>query len=179
MRLLTAMFLGASVLAAASHAITIDPATLVLRKVDIPAGFQVDEGNTGIRSNEREGAEDPTLRTKLRAWGRLTGYEANFDRPGGGMSSRADVFRSSTGARKMLAFYARLMLTSGIAGLERTSAAIGDQGWLYAGQSRSEYSVVVWRYRRVFAGVAVLGVTKRQTLALARAQQRRIAAALR
>jgi hypothetical protein len=40
-------------------------------------------------------------------------------------------------------------------------------------------NLVAWREGRVFAGIVGFGVTKRRTLQLARAQQRRIVAALR
>jgi hypothetical protein len=39
------------------------------------------------------------------------------------------------------------------------------------------HAVVIWRYQRVWAGIAGIGMGKRPTLALARIQQRRIAVA--
>jgi hypothetical protein len=50
---------------------------------------------------------------------------------------------------------------------------------VYWGGSSSPVAFVVWRYSRVWSGVAGMGLGKARVLALARLQQRRIGAVLR
>ena len=79
----------------------------------------------------------------------------------------------------MLSASARAFDASGVQGMRRTALRIGGQGWVYGAPGRSgTVNVVVWRYDRVYAGVGVWGVTKARAIAMARTQQRRIAAAL-
>ena len=79
----------------------------------------------------------------------------------------------------MLAAAARSFDTSGIRSMRRSRLRIGSEGWVYGeASSSSTLSFIVWRYDRIYAGVAAWGVTKARAIAMARAQQRRIAAAL-
>ncbi len=166
-------------LAVSASAAEVNPKTLVLQQADVPAGFQVDRDDSGLRTNEQEAKGDRRLRGLFRRWERVTGYEMEYDRREASISSRADLFRAAEGARLVLAFFVHEFEKSGIQGLRRTPLRIGAQGWLYGGKPVSSfYNVVIWRHDRTFAGIAVFGLTRRQTLALARAQQRRIAAAL-
>ena len=58
--------------------------------------------------------------------------------------------------------------------------AIGAKGFVYSRKGgNASFAIVTWRYRRVFAAAAGFAVDKACVLALARTQQRRIAAALR
>ena len=70
------------------------------------------------------------------------------------------------------------MKLAGINGLRREAAGIGTESRVYWAGQRG-FTLVAWRYDRVFAGIVGLGLTRSQALALARVQQRRIAAALR
>lgn len=181
MRLLLLLsLLGAALAAApAQGAERLDPSRLVLHRAELPAGFAVDRDDTGLRTNELETKDAPALAAKLVAWGRLTGYEAEFDRSPDSVSARIDVYRTAKGPERQLALSVAELRKSGITGLERTRLALGDGGWLYATPAPGRFAVAVWRHGRVFAGVAALGLTRARTLALARAQERRIAAALR
>ena len=79
----------------------------------------------------------------------------------------------------MMAYVVDEAKTSGSTGL-RTPVRIGSGGWLYGGGSGAgAFNLVIWRHQRVFAGLAAFGVQKDRMLGLARAQQRRIAAAVR
>lgn len=60
--------------------------------------------------------------------------------------------------------------------MKRAPAGVGTESWVYW---NSLYAVVYWRYSNVWSGVSGTGLGKARTLALAREQQRRIAAALR
>jgi hypothetical protein len=156
----------------------LDPRSLVLRQADVPAGFRLDRNGSGVRSNAEESAGQPEVRRMFARSGRVTGYEAAFDSAAAQLESRADVFRKPAGARLLLDWFDRELRMSGLRGLRRASIRIGAAGWVYAGPSPSPFVLVVWRYDRVFAGVVTRGLTRARTIALARAQQRRIAAAL-
>lgn len=155
------------------------PQELVLRQADVPAGFRLDPAESGVRSNAREIEASPQLRPLFARWNRVTGYEATFERKGDSseISARADLFRRAAGARSLLVWFDRELRKASPVPLRRTAVPIGAGGWAYTGTA---VTLVVWRSGRVFAGVSGEGaVTKARTLALARMQQRRIAAALR
>ena len=156
----------------------INPKALVLRQADMPAGFRLDRDESGIRSNASEAKNDPRLPTLFRRWERLTGYEVEYDRESATIQARADVFRRPAGARQLLDWYDREVRKAGLKDLRRAAARVGSQGWIYRAEFPTAATIVVWRYGRVFAGVLGEGITAEPTLALARAQQRRIAAAL-
>lgn len=166
-------------LAVPAAAARIDPATLVLSQADVPAGFRLDREGSGIRSNATEARNDRRLGAQFRRWGRVTGYEAEFDRADATISCRADLFATARGAREMFELFEREVAKSGILGLERTRIGLGAGGWVYGGGSAAAFVLVAWRDGRVFAGIAATGVSRKQTIALARTQQRRIAAALK
>lgn len=171
-----------AVLVVPASAAQIDPAELVLRQADVPAGFELDRAESGLRSNASEIREHPETRVFVR-WGRTTGYQAAYTRRTrkvGTIEARADVFRGTDGAHKLLVWVDRELRKAGFAGQKRERVDIGAEGWAHwAGGSGLDLSVVVWRHGRVFAGVMGLGLTKDQSLALARVHQRRIVAAFR
>jgi len=156
----------------------LDPSKLVLRQTDVPSGFRPEAAEGGVRSNELESKGNPELRTLFRRWGRLTGYEAVYERGNEAavINSRADVFRRPAGARGILVWFDRELIKGSPVSLRRAAVRIGEAGWVYSGPG---VTIVVWRDGRVFAGVSGEGLGRERTLALARVQQRRIAAALR
>jgi hypothetical protein len=168
-------------------AAALDPGMLVLRQSDVPAGFELDRDESGVRSNARRMRDTPELRSLFRRAGRVTGYEATFlrfDRSDLGLQlieSHADLLRATSGAAAVLAEFdrqavARLRTQTR---LRRSRVGVGDAGWRYAGKTTTPFALVAWRYGRVFAVVFTLNLSPDQTLALARKQERRIAAALR
>jgi len=172
-----ACFLVTAVPASAGQ---VNPQLLVLRQADVPAGFALDREQSGQRTNETESKGDRRLPALLERWGRVTGYETEYDHRDGTLTSRADLFRNAEGSRLMMAYVVDEAKTSGIKGLRRTPVRIGSGGWLYGGGSGAgAFNLVIWRHQRVFAGLAAFGVQKDRMLGLARAQQRRIAAAVR
>lgn len=172
-----ASFLFATVSASAAQ---VDPQLLVLRQADVPAGFALDRDQSGLRTNESESKGDPRLPALLERWGRVTGYERQYDYREGTLTSRADLFRNSEGSRQMMAYVVDDAKRSGIKGLRRSPVRMGSGGWLYGGGSGAgAFNLVIWRHQRVFAGLVAFGVPKARVLGLARAQQRRIAAAIR
>lgn len=172
-----ACFLVATVSASAAQ---VDPQLLVLRQADVPTGFALDRDQSGLRTNESESKGDPRLPGLLERWGRVTGYERQYDYLEGTLTSRADLFRNAEGSRLMMAYVVDDAKKSGIKGLRRSPVRIGSGGWLYGGGSGAgAFNLVIWRHQRVFAGLVAFGVQKGRMLGLARAQQRRIAAAIR
>jgi hypothetical protein len=176
MRLAAAALL---VLAAAVPAAAADvhPRTLALRQADVPSGFEVDREKTGVRSNASELRKYPELAGLFTKVGRVTGYSAEFRRGSAFIGSRADLVRRPAGARALLDWYDREIRKGGVGGLKRARGGVGAESWLFWEES-TKLTLVAWRYQRVFAAVLGTDLTKEQTLGLARAQQRRIAAAL-
>ena len=92
------------------------------------------------------------------------------------IQARADIFRTVGGARGFLAWIDLQWQKAGLAGQRRARAPIGRDGLIF--WSPQEHAIVLWRHGHVFGGVLVLGVGRDRALALARAQERRIAAVL-
>lgn len=165
--------------AVAASAATIDPQALVLAKADVPAGFRVDPQETGVRSNDAEAKEFPVTRSLFTRWKRVTGYQARYLSGSSTIEARVDLFRSADGARRMFEYVDLEARKAGLTGQKRARAGIGTEGWVHWVSSRSsKFNLVVWRHGRAFAGVMGSGVSRDRTMTLARAQQRRMAAAL-
>lgn len=158
----------------------VSPRALVLGQADVPAGFRLDPKESGLRSNELEAKESPEARAKFKRWRRVTGYQAKYLRGSSEIEARVDVFRTADGARKLLEWVDLEWRKAGVTGQRRARAGIGAEGWVHWVPSSSfRYTLVVWRHGRVFAGVAGPGIARESTLALARAQQHRMAAGIR
>lgn len=175
-RATAALLAAAAVLTATASAGGIDPTTLALRQGDVPHGFRVDPDDTGVRTNAQELREYPESRLVIARFGRVTGYQAMFRRGSSRIQARADVFRTVRGARGFLAWIDLEWQKAGIAGQRRARAPIGTDGHIF--WSPEGHAIVLWRHSHVFGGLLVLGVGRDRALALARAQERRIEAAL-
>ena len=175
---LVLLALALAVPAAASPA-KLDPSTLVLRQADVPDGFEVDRSGTGLRTNAYEARSEPRFKSLFVRWGRVTGYEVEFEGRNATVGSRADVLRTAKGAEQMLDWYEVEVKKIGIRGFIRTKVTVGDEGWMYRSRTPASFTIVTWRSGRVFAGLGTTGLSQERTLGLARAQQRRIQAALR
>ena len=171
-----------ALLAVPASAAEIDPAELVLHRADVPAGFDLDHAETGLRSNELEARENPETREPFARWKRVTGYQTAYQRSGKRFSTieaRVDLFREVDGARRLLDWVDLEYRKAGINGLKRASTKLGAGGWVYWAPTNVAYTVVIWREGRVFSGVFSFDLGRERTLALARVQQRRIADGLR
>ena len=166
-------------LAGPASAVDVEPKALVLSPADVPAGFRLDPDESGVRTNEREGRDNPEARKLFSRWRRVTGYQAAYARRGSEIESRVDVLRSASGARSLFRWVDEEMMKAGVLGLKRARAGIGAESRVYSGGTPVGFTLVAWRYGRVFAGIVSIGVPRDRVLALARVQQRRIAAALR
>jgi hypothetical protein len=171
--------LASVVLTLPASAAGLDPQVLVLHQGDLPSGFLPDRQRTGLRTNEREARDYPVLRPKFREWGRVTGYQAEFDRGSASIAARVDVFRKDAGARRLLDFFDLEVRKGGVSGVKRSSVRIGTQARVYWTSPPVAFTVVAWSDGRVFAVVFAQGVTRTRVVGLARVQERQIAAALR
>ena len=156
------------------------PQALVLQQADVPAGFRFDAVESRVQSNASLADGDPESRTIIARSGRLTGYEAVFEKKDGTLiESRADLFRSPAGARILLDWFDREVKKEGATKLTRDVVDIGAGGWFFTHRDASvRFTLGVWRHDRVVAYILAFGPRTKQVLALARAQQRRIAATL-
>lgn len=173
-----ALLAAVGVLAAPAAAADVAPRALVLRSADVPAGWALDRGETGLRTNADEAGADRRSRALIARLGRVTGYQAEWRR--GTMDSivsRADVFRSTRGARTYVDIAAASLRSSGIKGLRRSTVRIGDSGYVFHGGPAATVAWVVWRSGAVTGTVVGWGIPRDTTVVLARKQQRRIAAA--
>lgn len=161
-------------------ATTVAPRSLVLRQSDVPASYRLNRDKSGRRTVAQDSVGYPGLRTKFVSWGRLGGYQNQFDKGDDSIASRADVFHDRSGARQMLAWFVGEMQRQGVLHLHGSKVPLGDEGVEYSfagGDLR--FTIVLWRYRRVFSIVGAGGLERARALGLARTQQRRVAAALR
>lgn len=177
MRLFVAIA-AALLVAVPASATEVDPKLLVLQQADVPAGFQLDRDESGVRTNAGEAKSGPEARALIARAGRVTGYEASWSKESITLQSRVDLCERSAGARVVFDYIEDGMKLAGIKGLRREPAGIGSESWVYWAGPRG-LTLVAWRHGRVFAGIVGLGLTKARALALARVQQRRITAALR
>ena len=178
-RFLLAALILAAALAPVSAAGTVAPAGLVLRQSDVPAGYLLNRDKSGARSTAVDAVDFPELRVKYPRWGRVGGYQSQFDRGNNSIASRADVFRGRAGAQQMYAWFVEQVSRQGVSHLRSTGLPLGDSGVSYAGKVGGyTFTIAVWRYGWVFSVVAGGGIDKARLLGLARAQQRRVARAL-
>jgi hypothetical protein len=132
----------------------------------------------------------PGPRSDPQRFGREGGWKARYHRPGSAttrgplvVESRADVFKDAAGATKDLAAYRAQFARQPaarrlkVAPVGAETAAVLQQG------AGTRFISVAWRDGNVTASVTVngfaAGLRQADAVALARAQERRIAAALR
>ena len=182
MRLLVVVLFAVALFPGGANAATVDPKALVLSQTDVPARYLLDRNNSMVVSRALIArSPDPAAR-KLVHSGFVSAYFArytNYGRPHWRhVTSGAYVFRGEAGAKRMLA----LTLVDARRGLAIAQRLrLGDDAWLISIGGREPTTSVLWRYRGVTAILTCSEMTQHRTLALAlaRKQQRRIAAVLR
>lgn len=159
---------------------TPDPARLVLRKTDLPKGYSVLRANTGRVTNAAAAQGDPAMTHRFAAWGRTTGYNAEWDGGlAGAISSSAELFRTSAGAKAYLTWWvADAPSRTGL--VFRRRAGLGDEAYVAKKSfGGAPWVLVIWRYRTVFATASADTLGVERTVTLARIEQRRLASAFR
>jgi len=150
---------------------TPDAKKMVLQLQELPTGFAVAVG-TGYRSIAAAAKEDTNVSlAQLKAWGYVTGYEADFRASGspgvlrGGASqiaSTVSVYQSASGAERSLASSVAACHVSPYEELS-VGAKIGDEAHLCevttkSGNVKVQVYAVVWRRGRVKGVVLTAGL---------------------
>jgi hypothetical protein len=178
MRRLGLVVLLGFVLAVSSAAAAVDPRALVLGPDEVPSGFRLDPSDSAVRSNAVAARGQPARVKLFRRWVRLTGYYGTYE---SGATKKievfSDLFRGAGGARSMLRLTMDDWESVSTSSQTRTPVAFGHEGVVYT--SSSDFHLVLWRRGRVVSGFQGIGLSRAKTLALARAQDHKIAVALR
>ncbi len=171
------------------------PKQLVLSVGQIPyPGFVVESGSAsaGVYSNRRAAGGSAAVLRKLEAAGRITGYQADFDRSLSPqqavgpvvIESSAATYRSDAGAAAGLRVVAEQARSAG--GVQISTGKLGDQAVGFTLQKQFdgtsyEAFVVAWRQQNVVAGIQIEGnaatLDVNYAVDLAQLQQRQIARA--
>lgn len=187
MRVTVALIVAAATLAVPASAANVAPIDLVLRQIEVPPRYELDEDNSFAIPNAYLAAKPEGRRIVART-GRLGGYYARYTNYGSTgsphwryVNSAADVFRRPDGAMVYFAWFDRNIRQELTGPVKRTSVNIGTTARLYSSPSPDVGTVVIWRHSRVVAWLMCEEMTTHRQLAiaLARKQQQRIAAALR
>ena len=180
-----ATLLGAAFFVTAAGGARVDPRLLVLAGPDVPAGFHLHSGSSRYWSNTAFARGEPRLLRLVLDSGRVTGYSAVYDHRVGplvdSIYSLSELCRTGAGAQVLFdaddVEQRRLNALRAKRGgrlYERRSVPVGDQAWLYRSTRAPRVTLVFWRAGRVVATVLTWGLSRDETVELARAQQRRI-----
>ena len=194
--LLAAVLAGGLSSPASAAPAVLDPSRLVLTLSDLAAGFKVDTKQTGVFSNARLAIAERNLKelTNFKRWGRLTGYQAQFTRNArtgrlGSLvriTSRASVFKTSSGAAASFA-QKPAQCSTGTAHEVSLGVTVGQRSFACSGLQVSgvitfRRYLVFWQQGRVEATLVLVwvegGIASSDAAALAKAQERHVAAAL-
>jgi hypothetical protein len=163
---------------------------MVVRLVDLPAGFGRESGTYVSNAQSAKASATPSLSVLIR-WGRINGYDAKYSRSGIigliTVESVSSTYKSSSGAAVSLhdSFHAAATASVKFKPLS-TGGPIGSESRLYTatvpvgGVTVITYAVL-WRYRTVKATLLAAGVglvNIDSMVDLAQTQQRYIEAAL-
>jgi hypothetical protein len=183
---LPALGLVALVIVVPASASTVDPAALVLSPIDVPTGFVVDRRQSRETSNDTYSSPPSLPKLVVRAE-RITGYRRVFRHRASKVKvihSQVDLFRRPQGAHAFLVWVdvAQRQINAArgvINAYGRDTAGLGEESWVYWSGYPGYYVLVVWRHGRSLGVLSTWELGREGTMRLARAQQRRIAAALR
>jgi hypothetical protein len=157
-----------------------DPARLVLRTGDLPKGYSILRANTGPVTNAAAAQGNAEIKRSFTVWGRITGYNVEWDGGlAGAISSSAELFRTPGGAKSYLTWsVANAPTRTGLVFHRR--AGLGEEAYVARKSfGGAPWVIVIWRYRSVVATTSADTLGVERTVALARIEQRRVAAGLR
>jgi hypothetical protein len=148
-----------------------DPKAMVLKLIDLPVGFGLENRHYVSNAKAAKEASGGASLAEYIKWGRISGYEANFAREALlgliRVVSEANTYRSVGGARDSLHASFRAAATRRFEGYKfkrlSTGGRIGHEARLYSatvrrGGIRLAVFAVVWRYFKVKASVVGVGV---------------------
>jgi hypothetical protein len=161
----------------------LEPEVLVLRPTEVPRGYVIDRRESHKTPNEAF-ARSARVRKLVTRAGRVTGYVRVYRHHSSRLkviNAGVDLYRRPNGARRMLAFHdaeqRRHNERRGIIhAYGRERARIGSESWVYWSGYPGYFVLVVWRHGRLLGAVVTWDIGRQRTLALARLQQRRMAA---
>jgi hypothetical protein len=194
---LVALTVGGAVQAADVEAGAKDPSRMVVQLSDLAAGFET--ATRRARPNATVAKETGVPLTTLIGWGRIDGFQAEYDRsvdpaspPHGAatVSAAASTYRTAKGlARAYRASVERIARTRSPRYVSRAlPARLGDAAQLWETRFVQDgitvvLFTVVWRTAGTLSNVAVAGVAGRlsaaDALVIARKQDARVRAATR
>ena len=184
-RQLSALLLAAAALATPASAASVDTRLLVLQKSDVPTGFRLDRHASGYRTNAVLARGNPQTQSLLAKSGRVAGYSAQYEKGTAAILSAAHLFRGSAGAHVFLAAQNAEQRALNAERIKRRvpayrheAPALGDEASLYRSSQAPKVTLILWRSGRAVATLTTWGLGRDRTVALARAQQRRIENAL-
>jgi hypothetical protein len=168
-------------------AATVDTKQMVLRLQDAPAGF---ERTRGRYVSNKQAAAESSVPKDFAKLGRITGYEATFEKSGlTGLlqiQSASSTYKTSKGAHDSL--------LASAAGAEKATpqfrrlslgGTLGHEARLYKATLKNQGTTidvvsVIWRHKAVYSSLIAGGVSgtfdPAQVVALARKQQARVSA---
>jgi hypothetical protein len=168
-----------------------DPARLVLRLGDLPAGFHA--SRAGVVDNAAAAKAGPVSHATYERWGRLSGYDAYFDREAAlsdflkgaiSVESSSNVYRSPVGAHQSFNSTRAACSKPPITRLSTGGARLGQESVLCAFTRKSngytfQVFAIEWRRGPVKAGLIAAGIkggiSPTEALALAEKQDQLIA----
>jgi hypothetical protein len=168
-----------------------DPARLVLRLGDLPAGFHA--ARARVVDNAAAAKDGPVSLATFERWGRLSGYEADFDREAAlsdffkgaiSVESSSNVYSSSAGAERSFNSARAACSKPPITRLSTGGARLGQESVLCAFTRKSkgyrfQVFAIEWRRGPVKAGLIAAGIkggiSPTEALALAQKQDQLIA----
>lgn len=159
-----------------ASAATLDPRALVLRRDDFAGVGWIPSGRNGYRSADQaaQGAP-PGTAARFSRYGFRRGYDASFGTTTALVGSTAYVFATAAGAKQAFGIYRE----APPAGTRKIAfARVGDASLGFRSTARPRLTAVVWSNGPVLSIVLTGGLTDRDTLALAKAQSRRVVAAI-
>ena len=165
-----------------SSAASVNPKLYALSQADVPQGYFFDKDNSLLLSKatvDRASNDESRFLRRNGFMGAYLGAYLNTSPPRWRfVHSGAFIFRTASGASAFVRTARRERLAPFIPRGDRIQ--LGDEAWLYK-DTANHGSVVTWRHGRVVAYVSCTEMANHRalTLALARKQQRRIAALTR
>jgi hypothetical protein len=169
-------------LAAPAAGASNDPRAYVLGQVDVPKGFELSEENSLLLTAGMLVGDTDEASKLLRRAGFQGAYLAGYINAAPPhwkfLHTGAFLFRTAAGARTFVRSTRSFALGPFPARGRRLD--LGDEAWTRSTSSPDDATAVVWRYQRIVAYVVCSDMSghRRVAQALARKQQRRIAATL-
>jgi hypothetical protein len=175
-RTLACFSVVALIAVATASAASLDPRVLVLQRGDLAGDGWIPSANNGYRTagQAAQGAP-PGTSARFVKYGFRRGYDATFGAPTALVGSTAYVFATAAGAKRALGIYRE----TAPAGTKPIAfARVGEESLGFRAIKKPRLTALVWRNGPVLSILFTGGLYDRDTLAIAKTQSRRVAAAV-